>query len=94
MKEITNPFTEGEKVVCISNDFPIMKQYGGTENAAPSQPKINEVLVVDEILGDYLNFNKYDSEESYNWWHYSRFKKLTYMDQLCNLTEALYNIKD
>jgi len=34
-------------------------------------------LVIDEILGEFLRFDKYDTEESYNWWKSDRFAPIT-----------------
>ena len=66
-------FQEGQKVVCISQDFPVIKKYGGTGEEAKDTPKKDELLVIDEILGDFLRFDKYDTNESYNWWKADRF---------------------
>lgn len=68
-----NGFKEGQKVVYISEDFPVIKKYGGTGKEAKDKPKKDEVLVIDEILGDFLRFDKYDTNESFNWWKYDRF---------------------
>lgn len=73
-------FQEGEKVVCISDDFP--KQY--TTNADKSDigvqadlhPVKSEVLVISEILGNYLNFVKYNSPDNIRWFHYKKFAPL------------------
>jgi hypothetical protein len=32
-------FQEGQKVVCISQDFPVIKKYGGTGEEAKDTPK-------------------------------------------------------
>jgi len=66
-------FNEGQKVMCISQDFPVIKKYGGIGEEAKDTPKKNEVLVIDEILGEFLRFDKYDTNESYNWWKSDRF---------------------
>jgi hypothetical protein len=64
---------EGQSVICISEDFPLIKKYGGTGEEATSHPKKGEILVIDEVLGDFLRFDKYDTEESFNWWKSDRF---------------------
>jgi len=66
-------FSEGQKVICISEDFPLIKKYGGTGKEAQATPKKDEVLVIDEILGEFLRFDIYDTEESNNWWKDDRF---------------------
>lgn len=68
-----NKFKQGQKVVCISENFPLIKKYGGTGIEPRLTPKKDEVLFIDEILGDFLRFNKYDTSESFNWWKYDRF---------------------
>lgn len=71
-----NPFIEGDEVICISDNFPYIEKYGGN-GGATSKPKLNEILIVDEVLGQFIRFNKYDSDTTINWWKYDRFKKLT-----------------
>ena len=73
-------YYEGQKVVCISESFPV---HATTEvdksiigNQAPIHPVKGETLVIDEILGDFFRFDKYDSNESFNWWHCTRFRPL------------------
>jgi hypothetical protein len=80
-KEAKNPFREGQSVVCISENFPVIKKYGGTGEEATNTPKQGEVLVIDEILGGFLRFNKYDTEESFNWWYYNRFAPVNEKEQ-------------
>lgn len=74
-----NNFNEGDKVVCISDNFPKIEKYGGGSET-PNKPKKGEVLFVDEILGDFLRFDKYDTVESFNWWHHSRFRKAEFAE--------------
>lgn len=74
---ITNPFVEGQEVVCISEAFPVLpySDYGRehTGQQPNYHPRKGEVLNIDEILGDFLRFAKYDTRESYNWWCWDRF---------------------
>ncbi len=74
-KDITNPFSAGEEVICVNINFPFIKDYGGS-GEAKNKPKENEVLVVDETLGDFIRFDKYDTEGSFNWWHHNRFRTI------------------
>ena len=74
-----NRFEEGQKVICISNNFPHIKKYGGSEGATTT-PKKGEILVIDEVLGDFLRFDKYDTYESYNWWMFNRFSLIDDME--------------
>ncbi len=65
-------FEVGGKVVCINGNFPWIKKYGGKR--APSiKPKKGEILIIDEILGEFLRFNVYDTSESFNWWIDNQF---------------------
>lgn len=68
-------FKVGQKVVCVDSNFPFIPEYGGFDSAI-KKPIKNEVLKIDEILGDFLRFNKYDTIDSFNWWHSSRFRPL------------------
>ena len=70
-------FNEGQKVVCISEHFPLIDKYGGTGKQAVNTPKKGEVLVIDEILGCFLRFDKYDTQESFNWWKDDRFAPIS-----------------
>jgi hypothetical protein len=75
-----NPFAEGQKVVCISESFPMErtteqdKSRIGTQ--APVHPHKDEILVVAETLGSYLNFEKFNTDTKNPWWHHSRFAPL------------------
>lgn len=68
-----NNFNEGQRVICISEDFPLIKEYGGSGNESKITPKKGESIEIDEILGEFLRFDKYDTEESFNWWKHDRF---------------------
>jgi len=65
---------EGDQVICIDHNFPHIKEFGGTDKKQIT-PKTGDVLTVDETLGEFLRFDLFDSEETYNWWHKSRFIK-------------------
>jgi hypothetical protein len=72
-------FEEGQKVVCILGRFPLIKEFGGTGREAVDTPKKNEVLIIDEILGEFLRFDKYDTDDSFNWWagdHFAPFDEM------------------
>lgn len=60
--------------MCINDSFPHVKQHGGVEDLELIKPKIGDKVYIDEMLGDYLRFDAFDTEKSTNWWHYSRFK--------------------
>lgn len=72
-------FYEGQKVVCINDNFPCKSTTETDKSIVGTHPKVHpeigETLVIDEILGDWLRFNKYDTD-AYNWWHNSRFKPI------------------
>ena len=71
---------EGQKVVCISDNFPVKATTKSDKSIVGTRPllhpQIGETLVIDEMLGDeWLRFDKYDND-SFNWWHYTRFRPL------------------
>ena len=78
-----NPFVEKQRVLCIKDNFPVVrttnedKRIIGTR--ARKHPKVGEILIIDEILGEFLRFNEYDQNDpnapdySVNWWHYGHF---------------------
>ena len=72
-------FFEGQKVVCISENFPVhattLEDKNDIGKQASTRPVKGETLIIDEMLGDFLRFNKYDTD-SFNWWHCSRFRPL------------------
>lgn len=73
--------SEGQEVICISEDFPmkittdVNKEDIGKQ--AKYHPKLNEPLIIDETLGEYLSFSKYNIN-GVNWWHSSRFRLVKY----------------
>lgn len=74
----SQPFYEGQEVVCIDDDFPMIRTTNKDKSElgqkAVFHPKKYEELVIDEILGPFLRFNKYDSDEfGFQWWHHSAF---------------------
>lgn len=72
-------FFEGQKVVCISESFPVhtttLEDKSDIGKQAPIHPVKGEKLIIDEMLGDFLRFSKYDTD-AFNWWHCSRFRPL------------------
>lgn len=90
MAYIENPFYEGQKFVCISDNFPVVattdnKSLIGTQ---PNfHPKKGEILTIDEILGEYLRFIKYDIHEEthpeygFRWWKHTRFEPLLEIEE-------------
>jgi len=74
-----NPFYIGQKVVCISDKFPYMPEYGGESEYKFSKPKRDEILIIEDILGDFLTFKEYNNqtgEGDTNWFMYDRFASL------------------
>lgn len=81
---------KGDKVVCINHHFPHIKEYGGTE-IKQITPKKGDVLVIDEVLGEFLRFDLFDTEESFNWWHKSRFRKIDEAEESENESDKILN---
>ena len=78
MIDNTQPFNEGQYVVCIKDNFPKIittnKDKSTLGQKAVFHPQKNEELIIDEILGPFLRFNKYDSDDfGFQWWHHSSF---------------------
>lgn len=67
---------EQDKVICINDDFPFIEKYSTSKNTNPITPKKGDELIIDEVLGDFLRFELFDSVDSFNWWHKSRFRKI------------------
>lgn len=76
--EDSQPFYEGQEVVCINDSFPMVRTTNEDKSnigqPAEFHPQKNEELIIDEILGPFLRFDKYDSDEfGFQWWHHSAF---------------------
>lgn len=74
----SQPFYVGQEVVCINDSFPKIRTTNEDKSTlgqkAEFHPKKNEELVIDEILGPFLRFDKYDSDTiGFQWWHHSAF---------------------
>ena len=67
-----NDFEKGESVICINDHFPYIPKFGGNGDIV-EKPKVGEILTIDEVLGDFLMFEKYNTETSTNWFFYNRF---------------------
>ena len=67
---------EGDLVKCVSTNFLHWKTTNIDKSQIGSQadfhPRLGEQLIIDEILGEFIRFDCYDTD-SYNWWHNSRF---------------------
>lgn len=86
-------FFEGQKVVCISNIFPVKATTEQDKSIIGVQPdfcpQVGETLVIDEMMGDeWLRFNKYDTDASYNWWHTTRFRPLDEFEITASIEES------
>lgn len=69
-----NPFYEGQKVVCVSDEFPRIEKYSGPgPKYAKKHPVKGQVLIVDEILGEFVRFDIFDTTESCCWWIHKNF---------------------
>lgn len=69
-----NNIKQGDKVVCISDHFPHLKEHGGKDTKY--KPRVGEILIVDEVLGHFLRFDAYDTDDSHNWFFFNRFQKI------------------
>ena len=84
MAYIDNPFKSGDTVICINDRFSMVvttadKSLIGT--LPPIHPAIGESLVIDEILGEFIRFDRYDCKDTslpdygWRWWKHTHFKK-------------------
>jgi hypothetical protein len=74
----SQPFYEGQEVVCVNDIFPMIRTTNEDKSElgtkAKFHPQKNEELVINEILGPFLRFDKYDSDiVGFQWWHHSSF---------------------
>jgi hypothetical protein len=80
MPYIENPFNVGDYALCVNDNFPIVTTTGDKSQIGSKpdiHPQKGEVCCVDEILGEFLRFDEYDFNDSWNWWIHTHFKKLT-----------------
>ena len=84
---------EGTKVICISENFPLWKTTKEDKTEIGSHPinhpKKDEVLIVDEVLGDFLRFEAYDTVDEYKWWHKNRFRIVDDLDVIQEETSEM-----
>lgn len=84
---------EGTKVICISENFPLWKTTKEDKTEIGSHPinhpKKDEVLIVDEVLGDFLRFEAYDTVDEYKWWHKNRFRIVDDLDVIQRETSEM-----
>lgn len=104
MAYIDNPFKVGQTVVCIRDCFPRIITTGqdksGLGKIPDVHPKREEVLVIDEILGEYLRFDKYDCYDEthpdfgWRWWKHTAFAPIQekQVDVLSGVAEELTSV--
>lgn len=86
MSYTENPFKLGQPALCINDVFPVVETTGDKSQIgkqAINHPRKGEVCHVDEILGEYIRFDKHDCNDENNpdygwkWWKHTHFKPLT-----------------
>ena len=97
MAYIENPFTVGQYVLCINENFPIVETTGDKSQIGTqpiSHPKKGEICCVSEIIGEYLRFDEYDCNDpnnpgyGWNWWKHTHFKPISQQEVEEHYTEA------
>lgn len=73
---MTNPFSVGQLVECINDDFMCIDTkapaaFGSTPLICPVK---GERLIVDRIAGEYLGFEPYDEPGEENYWAWNMFR--------------------
>lgn len=81
-----NSFYVDQCVVCINDNFPMVITTGDKSRIgthADACPKIGEVLSIDEILGEFIRFDKYDCHDEthpdygWRWFKHTHFRAAT-----------------
>lgn len=88
---------EGDEVICISEDFPVWKTTEEDKSIIGTKPNFHpqkgEILTIDETLGEFIKFDKYDNDHV-NWWHHSRFRKVEDIDDEAAMDAVVHkNVK-
>lgn len=85
---------EGNQVICVSESFPEWKTTSEDKSRIGTIPNLHptkgEILTVDEVLGEFLRFDKYDTDESVNWWHQSRFRLVEDIDDEASIEAIVH----
>lgn len=85
MAYIENPFKIGQSVICVNDYFPMVITTAGKERIGTLpqvHPKIDELLEISEILGEYLRFDIYDCKDEthpdygWRWWKHTHFRPI------------------
>jgi hypothetical protein len=88
-----NPFSEGQKVVCISDKFPLVittdEDKSDIGKQADLHPQKGDVYEIAEILGEYLNFKQFNTMYNTPWYHHTRFAPIQNMQE--QVKEVIYN---
>jgi hypothetical protein len=84
MKNEYHNFEEGQEVICISGNFPFVPEYSKNKiDTLETKPVIGQRLIIDEILGEFLNFDCFNKKDQngnvliYNWFKHDRFSSIT-----------------
>ena len=84
MKNEYHNFEEGQEVICISDNFPFVPEYSKSKiDTLETKPILGQRLIIDEILGEFLNFDCFNKKDQngnvliYNWFKHDRFSSIT-----------------
>lgn len=99
MAYIENPFSVGQKVVCVSDYFPKVittdEDKSTLGNLPVRHPKRGEVYCIDEILGEFLRFDAFDEKDTthpeygWRWWKHTHFKGVETDNETSEIGETI-----
>lgn len=69
----------GTLVICINENFPcvISKDKNHIGQSSDFQPWLKGIFEVDDVLGEFINIEMFNTPEEIKWWISSHFRKLT-----------------
>ncbi len=70
---------KGTLVECINENFPcvISKDKNHIGQSSDFQPWLGGVFEVDDVLGEFINIEMFNTPDEIKWWLSSHFRKLT-----------------
>ena len=100
MAYIENPFSVGQRVVCVSDYFPKVittDEDKSTLGKLPARhPKMGEVYCIDEILGEFLRFDAFDEDDpthpeyGWKWWKHTQFRPVETESETLETNEIIF----
>ena len=69
---------KGTLVICINENFPciISNDKNDIGKISEFQPWLGGIFEVDDVLGDFINIEMFNTQEEIKWWILNHFRKL------------------